>query len=172
METPFAKAANRAGPFMPEPIIAALPLTPSPCRYCRTRGAITDAEPASARPKPSRMDFRPNSKTSLGISPYFVFTINSETYFVRPGALGKAALSGARGDAASRSFPAANAAAASELLTNSRRIILVHLLFSVRCRTLTFLTRRTHPVAAILHFGLISARLSHLKTKRGLKQRV
>src|ERR1700719_2267526 len=100
METPFAKAATRAGAFMPEPIIAALPFTPSPCRYCRTRGAITDAEPASARPKPSRMDFRPNSKTSLGISPYFVFTINSETYFVRPGALGRGAVSAGRDEEA------------------------------------------------------------------------
>src|ERR1700680_5105407 len=125
METPFAKAANRAGAFSPDPITLDLPLPPSPCRYCRTRGAITDAEPASAKPKPSRMDFLPNSKTSAGISPYFVFTMNSETYLVSPGALGKGALSAGRGDAARRSFPAASAGATNELLTNSLRIIAV-----------------------------------------------
>src|SRR6266581_114349 len=135
METPFAKAANRAGAFMPDPIMAALPLTPSPCRYWWTRGAITDAEPANASPKPSRMDLRPNSRTPAGISPYFVLTMNSETYFVSPGAWGKGVLSAGRGDAANPSLlalPAANAAMASELLTKSRRIIAVLLPVCVR----------------------------------------
>src|ERR1700756_4786012 len=123
METPFAKAANRAGAFIPDPITVALPVTPSPRRYCRTRGAIPDAEPASAKPKPSRMDFLPNSKTSGGISPYFVFTTNSETYLVSPGALGNGVVSADRGEAASRSLPAASAATTNELLTKSLRII-------------------------------------------------
>src|SRR5690348_6222229 len=131
METPFAKAANRAGDFIFEPITEALPLAPRPCRYWRTRGAMTEAEPARAKPKPSRMDLRPNSITSAGMSAYFVFTMNSETYLVSPGALGKGALSAAargaagRGAAASPSLPTASAAIAKELLMKSRRIMAV-----------------------------------------------
>jgi hypothetical protein len=44
---------------------------------------------------------------------------------VSPGALGNGALSAGRGEAASRSFPAASAATANELLTKSLRIIAV-----------------------------------------------
>src|SRR5690242_21952103 len=102
METPFAKAAKRAGDFRIEPMTEALPFTPRPCRYWRINGAMTEAEPASARPKPSRMDLRPNSITSAGMSAYFVFTMNSETYLVSPGALGKGALSAAARGAAGR----------------------------------------------------------------------
>src|ERR1700730_16811219 len=124
---------------------------PTPCTYRRTSGAIVEAAPASASPNPSSIDFFPKSSTSPGISWYFVFTINSATYFVSPGALGNSAAgeaapaaaaaaanlaSGAvsadqspapavprRGVNPAAPAPAAPSAVTSVLLTNSRRII-------------------------------------------------
>jgi hypothetical protein len=124
---------------------------PSPCTYRRTSGTIVEADPASASPNPSSIDFFPKSSTSPGISSYFVFTINSAIYFVSPGALGnsvtgEAASAAAAADANPASgavsadqspaqaaprrgvtpaapAPAAPSAVTSVFLTNSRRII-------------------------------------------------
>ena len=41
-------------------------VTPSDFTYCRTRGAMTDADPARARPKPSSIDFLPRAKNVFG----------------------------------------------------------------------------------------------------------
>src|SRR5215469_5808389 len=125
METPLAKAANRGTVLMEVPITLAFPCpreTPRFSRYSRTKGPISEADPANARPNPSSMDFLPSSRTSRGISSYFVPTINSETYLVRPGAFGKALSE--HGAAADKRLSAKPAAAmAAELLKKSRRFI-------------------------------------------------
>src|SRR6202030_4227680 len=94
---------------------------PSDCTYWRTSGPMTERDPASANPKPSRMDFLPSSSTSAGISSYFVLTMNSATYLVSPGAFGNSA-AGA-GDAYRRPGPSARADIAKEFLNKSRRFI-------------------------------------------------
>src|SRR5437879_5548702 len=86
---------------------------------------MLEPEPASARPKPSKMDFLPKSSTSAGMFSYFVLTINSATYFVRPGAFGKSAAG--PGDAYTRPRLNANADIAREFLNKSRRFIRVRL---------------------------------------------
>src|SRR5260370_2062175 len=58
-------------------------------RYSRQIVPVCARDPASARPRPSRMDFLPSSMTSSGISSYFVEATNLPTYSVKPGALGK-----------------------------------------------------------------------------------
>src|SRR5262249_61359083 len=85
--------------------------------YCRISGPIGETEPARARPKPSRMDFFPNAKTPSGMSRYFVFAMNSETYFVRPGTFGnwRAPSCGGRAGADAANIP-------NELPKNSRRV--------------------------------------------------
>src|ERR1700732_4345047 len=88
-------------------------------------GAMVDPEPASARPKPSRMDFLPRSSTPAGISSYFVLTMNSATYLVSPGAFGNSAAG--VGDAYTRPRPNANADSANEFLNRSRRFIFHYL---------------------------------------------
>src|SRR5882762_513209 len=95
---------------------------PNDAAYCRAMGPITDADPASASPNPSRIDFLPNSMTSAGISSYFILTMNSATDLVRPGAFGNSAAEGA-GAAFARPPVSANADTASELLNKSRRFI-------------------------------------------------
>jgi hypothetical protein len=90
-------------------------------RYCRTSGPMTEADPASARPKPSRMDFLPRSMTSGGMSENFVLTMNSATDFVSPGAFGNSA-AGA-GAAARPLDPIARVDNVSEFLNISRRFI-------------------------------------------------
>src|SRR5215469_13956274 len=93
MNTPFAKAAKRAGAFMPLPMTVDLPgdeLNVS--RYWRTSGPISETDPAKDKPNPSSMDLRPSSKTFRGMSSYFVLTMKSATYLVRPGALGNSEL--------------------------------------------------------------------------------
>src|SRR5581483_1288068 len=91
-------------------------------------GPLTETEPASAKPKPSRMVFLPSSITFTGIFSYFVFTIKSLTYFVRPGDFGNTADShgGTAAEAgASNSERAGKAAAAASklFLKNWRRIM-------------------------------------------------
>src|SRR5258705_9437936 len=98
---------------------------PSDCTYWRTSGAIVEPEPASANPKPSRMDFLPRSITSAGISSYLVLTMNSATYLVSPGAFGNSAAG--TGDAYRRPRPSANAETAREFLNKSRRFITARL---------------------------------------------
>src|SRR5260370_459878 len=89
MEMPLARAAKRGWTFIFVPITLELPLqAPSDSMYCRMRGPAVEADPASARPNPSRIVFLPRAITLSGMSSYLVFTINSETYLVSPGALG------------------------------------------------------------------------------------
>src|SRR5690242_5630976 len=90
MKIPFAIAAKRGGVFIRLPITLdfASDDDANELKYRRTNGPISETEPASAKPKPSRMDFRPSASTSAGISSYLVLTMNSATYFVRPGAAG------------------------------------------------------------------------------------
>src|ERR1700722_6007674 len=96
METPFTNAAKRGWAFMPVPItLARISLAPNDSAYFRAIGPITEADPASARPNPSRIDFLPRSMTSAGISSYLVLTINSATDLVSPGAFGNSAGAGA-----------------------------------------------------------------------------
>src|SRR5690242_4997835 len=57
--------------------------------YLRLMGPDSATEPARARPKPSRIDFFPRTRTSGGMSSYFVFRTNCPMYFVRPVASGK-----------------------------------------------------------------------------------
>src|ERR1041385_4081972 len=85
---PFAIAAKRAGTFKAVPMTLDFDSDElNEPTYFRTNGPISETEPARARPRPSRMDFRPSSKTSGGISSYFVLTMKSATYFVSPGAV-------------------------------------------------------------------------------------
>src|SRR6267378_3567683 len=69
--------------------------TPTVSRYWRHKAPDCALDPANANPKPSRIDFFPNSITSPGISSYLVCQTNLPTYSVRPGALGKSAFDGA-----------------------------------------------------------------------------
>src|SRR5579863_515488 len=122
MDTPFKKAANRGWAFIPVPItLARSSPNPKDCAYLRAIGPIPDAEPASASPNPSRIDFLPSSITSAGMSSYFVFTMNSATDLVRPGAFGNS-IAGA-GEAFTRLFVNARADTASEFLNKSRRFM-------------------------------------------------
>src|SRR5579872_709620 len=99
------------------------PHGPSDSIYLRITGPAVDAEPASARPNPSRMVFLPRAITFSGMSSYLVLTINSETYFVRPGALASSS-AGAERAASRRSLAlSAKPARAREVLQKSRRII-------------------------------------------------
>src|ERR1700692_2166496 len=87
MDTPLAKAANRGAVLNLVPMMLAFPLQiPSDSTYFLTSDDASEIDPASASPKPSRIDFLPSAKSSSGISSYFVFTINSETYCVTRGA--------------------------------------------------------------------------------------
>src|SRR5215467_9913597 len=79
---------------------------PNDCTYFCTSGPIADTEPASARPKPSRIDFLPSSITSAGMSSYFVPTMNSATDLVSPGDLGNSG-AGAEVEAAPVAGPGA-----------------------------------------------------------------
>src|SRR5712671_7470725 len=93
MDTPFTKAAKRGEVFFEEPIMVAFPPeTPRCSTYSLQIGPVCARDPASANPKPSRMDFLPSSMTSSGISAYFVEATNLATYSVRPAALGKSLL--------------------------------------------------------------------------------
>src|SRR5437879_793559 len=90
MDTPFTKAAKRGEVFFEEPMMEDFPSqTPSCSMYSRQIVPVCERDPASARPKPSRMDFLPSSMTPSGISSYFVEATNLPTYSVKRGALGK-----------------------------------------------------------------------------------
>src|SRR5580693_1700451 len=124
MDTPFAKDARRGCAFMPVPMmLARISLEPNDSTYFRARGDIPDADPASANPKPSRIDFLPSSITSGGMSSYFVLTMNSATDLVSPGAFGNSAGAAGAGDACARWPVSASAEAAREVLKRSRRFI-------------------------------------------------
>src|SRR5712692_6396423 len=126
METPLANAAKRVWAFIPVPITLAFTSpSPSDCTYSRTSGPMTEAEPASAKPKPSKMDFLPKSSTSAGMSAYFVLTMNSATYLVSPGAFGNS--TAGPGEAYTRPRPNANADMTREFLNRSRRFIFDYL---------------------------------------------
>src|SRR5579862_4314905 len=97
---------------------------------------MTEAEPARARPRPSRMDFLPSAMTSAGMSAYFVPTTNSLTCLVRSGALGnslRSAGNAGAGDAAAGDVaasagetfapPRVNAERASPASKKSRRFM-------------------------------------------------
>src|ERR1700680_760987 len=123
MDTPFTKAARRGWAFIPVPItLARISPTAKDSAYFRAIGPITDADPASANPNPSKIDFLPSTITSAGISSNLVLTINSATDLVRPGAFGNSA-AGGTGDAFTPRPVSARADAASELLNKSRRFI-------------------------------------------------
>src|SRR5713226_9574836 len=93
MDTPFTNAAKRGEVFFEEPMMDDFPSQiPSCSRYSRQIVPVCARDPASARPRPSRMDFLPSSMTSSGISSYFVEATNLPTYSVKPGALGKSLL--------------------------------------------------------------------------------
>src|ERR1700676_452 len=122
MEIPLASAAKRGWTFILVPITVEFPPQgPSDSIYFGMTGPAVEAEPASARPNPSRIVFLPRAITLSGMSSYFVFTINSETYLVRPGAFGNS--SAGFGKASARSLPSARPASASEVLQKSRRIM-------------------------------------------------
>src|SRR4029077_11580229 len=101
--------------------LARISLNPNDSAYFLAIGPITDADPASDKPNPSRIDFLPSSITSGGISSYFVLTINSATDLVRPGAFGNSA--GGAGEASTRLLVRASAEAAREVLNKSRRFM-------------------------------------------------
>src|ERR1700688_5330229 len=122
MEIPLASAAKRGCIFILVRItVKSPPQGPSDSIYFRMTGPAVEAEPASARPNPSRIVFLPRAITLSGMSSYFVLTINSETYFVSPGALGNS--SAGFGKASARSPRSAKPARASEVLQKSRRIM-------------------------------------------------
>src|SRR5437870_12196476 len=103
METPLANAAKRGGAFVSLPKTH-VPLfsKPSDCKYFRTSGPLSATDPASARPKPSNIDFFPSSRTSSGISARVVSATNWATYLVTPSASGNGA---GHGDGASEEYP-------------------------------------------------------------------
>src|SRR6266545_4584024 len=82
---PFANAAKRGGTFIFVPIIVQpRSLTqPSFFKYVRTICPDSAALPASARPRPSRIERLPKCITSRGMSRLFVRTMNSATSAVR-----------------------------------------------------------------------------------------
>src|SRR6266850_1501286 len=122
MEMPLASAAKRGWTFIFVPMMLAIPLEhPSVSIYCRMRGPITEADPASDNPNPSSIVFFPSATTFSGMSSYFAFTINSETYLVRPGVFGNS--SAGLAETSNRSLRTANPASASDVLQKSRRII-------------------------------------------------
>src|ERR1700686_722448 len=132
MEMPLASAAKRGCTFIFVPMmLAPPPHGPSDSIYWRMRGPDGEADPASANPKPSSMVFLPMAITFSGMSSYFVLTMNSETYLVRPGALANSSAGLGLGEAgwAGRArvsadpLPRANPASASDVLQKSRRII-------------------------------------------------
>src|SRR5215472_8016707 len=124
METPLTNDARRGWAFMLVPMtLAFISPNPNDSVYFRAIGPITDAEPASARPNPSRIDFFPRSITSAGMSSYFVFTINSATALVSPGAFGNSAGAAGDEDASARLLLSARADAAREVLIKSRRFM-------------------------------------------------
>src|SRR6266853_1501590 len=126
MEMPLASAAKRGWTFIFVPMMLAFPLEhPSVSMYCRMRGPMTEADPASDRPNPSKIVFFPSVRTFSGMSSYFAFTMNSETYLVRPGAFGNS--SAGLTEAVARSLPSANPASASDVFQKSRRIMGDHL---------------------------------------------
>src|ERR1700688_2575774 len=130
METPFANAAKRGWAFIPVPMMLAfLSDDPNDCTYCRAIGPITEADPASASPKPSNIDFLPSSMTSGGRYSYFKLTMNSATDLVSPVAFVNSA-AGA-GEASTRRLVSASADTASEFLNKSRRFM-SHDLFSLQ----------------------------------------
>src|SRR5271168_5120033 len=87
-------------------------------------GPMLEADPASARPNPSKIVFLPTAITFSGMSSYFTFTINSETYLVSPGAAGKSPVAAANADDSDKCQPlTAAAVATSEFLKKSRRIM-------------------------------------------------
>src|ERR1700674_347739 len=127
MEMPLASAAKRGWTFIFVPMtIEFPPQGPSDSMYCRMRGPAVEADPASARPKPSKIVFLPRTITFSGMSSYFVFTINSETYLVTPGALGKSSAGFANASAGPPR--SANPTRARDVLQKSRRIMGDHLL--------------------------------------------
>src|SRR4029077_2844328 len=133
MEMPLARAAKRGWTFIFVPMTLEFPpQEPSDSMYCRRRGPAGEADPASARPNPSKIVFLPSAITFSGMSSYFVFTINSETYLVRPGALANS--SAGSGKASTRSPRSAKPASAKVVLQKSRRIIGEHLMESSRRR--------------------------------------
>src|SRR2546429_9854567 len=103
METPLANAAKRGGAFVSLPKTH-VPLfsKPSDCKYFRTSGPLSATEPASARPKPSKIDFLPSSRTSSGICAKVVSATNWATYLVTPSTSGNGA---GQGDGASEEYP-------------------------------------------------------------------
>src|SRR5579862_7783339 len=135
MDTPFANAAKRGWAFIAVPItLARISPDPNDSTYFRAIGPITDADPASANPKPSRIDFFPSSITSGGMSSYFVLMMNSATDLVSPGAFGNSVAAAGAGEASARCPARARADAASEVLNKSRRFmsaVLVSLLDSI-----------------------------------------
>ena len=101
---PLASAAKRGWTFIFVPMMLEFPPQgPSDSMYCRMIGPAVEADPASARPNPSKIVFLPRAITFSGMSSYFVFTINSETYLVSPGALANSSAGFAK---ASASFAA------------------------------------------------------------------
>src|SRR5437764_8078807 len=79
METPFTNAAKRGEVFMEEPMIEDFPSQiPSCPRYSRQIDPVCARDPASARPKPSRMDFLSSSMTPSAISSYLIAATNYE----------------------------------------------------------------------------------------------
>src|ERR1700680_3654368 len=129
METPFTKAAKRGWAFIAVPItLARISPKPNDSAYFRAIGPITDADPASARPNPSRIDFFPSSITSGGMASYFVLTMNSATDLVSPGAFGNS--EAGAGEAPTRRLVSASADTARDFLNKSRRFMGHDLIFS------------------------------------------
>src|ERR1700732_205075 len=126
MEIPLASAAKRGWTFIFVPMMLELPPHgPSDSMYWRMRGPAVEADPARARPNPSKIVFLPRTITFSGMSSYFVLTINSETYLVSPGALGNSSAGLAKASAGPPR--SANPARARDVLQKSRRIIGDHL---------------------------------------------
>src|ERR1700688_4938085 len=122
METPFTKAARRGWAFIPVPItLARISTNPKDSAYFRAIAPITEADPASAKPKPSKIDFLPSSITSAGMSSYFKLTMNSATDLVSPGAFGNSAAG--TEEASMRRLVSASADTAREFLNKSRRFM-------------------------------------------------
>src|SRR5579863_7746196 len=145
MDTPFTNAAKRGWAFIPVPMtLARISPDPKDSTYFRAIGPITDADPASANPNPSRIDFFPRSMTSGGISSYFVLTMNSATDFVSPGAFGNSA-AGA-GEESARCPVSARADAASEVLNKSRRFM-IHVLGCLQGSVLRGAQKRRHRIS-------------------------
>src|SRR5690242_20454581 len=144
MPTPFANAAKRGVALNDDPITVApfSEASPVASRYFRTIGPVSAIDPASASPRPSRIDFRASSITGPGISGKRISRMNRATYSVACGSA--VAPTANESPRAASSAPTANIV----LRASSRRVINPSHFYHLRLRFLTNTSAAGHRIAS------------------------